>query len=344
MSMNLKKRKKILTLLPELILRNDRHGRDLLSKLKVNSFFSNYDLKASNELKDMIHLSTDRYKQIKNGETLKITIPESTKKLKDFSTRVLSDSLFFNNESIIKQKEKLKQSTDSPYDETIKDLIKQIRKSSSVENYISPQFKATKTALSSNKRSFSGVSIVEKAKRAMLHKLDEDNLYINKQIGNYMKKISNYNENPPDMIGKTRNAINLKESIKMLNYRKYNKKEKREVNVNEEDELSLKKINKILNDDYQTKPTKGIRIKFPKSNNNNAKYSDTVSILQKEAINNLFYNDKIVNNYNKIASMIDIEFPPIKEYERLIKQNIQAHKLSKGYSHSVKNIFTTKIQ
>ena len=42
--------------------------------------------------------------------------------------------------------------------------------------------------------------------------------------------------------------------------------------------------------------------------------------------------------------MIDIEFPPIKEYERLIKQNIQAHKLSKGYSHSVKNIFTTKIQ
>ena len=108
MSMNLKKRKKILTLLPELILRNDRHGRDLLSKLKVNSFFSNYDLKASNELKDMIHLSTDRYKQIKNGETLKITIPESTKKLKDFSTRVLSDSLFFNNEYIIKQKEKLK--------------------------------------------------------------------------------------------------------------------------------------------------------------------------------------------------------------------------------------------
>lgn len=343
MSMNIKKRKKILSLLPELISRNEKHGKNLMSKLRVNSFFSNYDLKASNELKDMIHLSTDRYKQIKNGETLKITIPESTQKLKAFSTRVLSDSLFFNNESIIKQKEKLKNSTDNPYGESIKDLIKQIRKSSSVGNYVSPIYKNTKTALS-NKRALSGISMVEKAKRAMLHKLDEDNIYINKQIGNYMKKISNYNENPPDMVGKTRNAINLKESIKMLNYRKYNKKDKKEINVNEEDELSIKKINKILNDDYQTKPSKGIRIKLPKSNNNNAKYSDTVAMLQHEAINNLFYNDKIVNNYKRIASMIDINFPPIGEYERVIKQNIQAHKLARGYSQSVNNIFTTKIQ
>ena len=102
------KRKKILELLPQLITKNEEEGKKMLAKLKVNSFFSEYDNKASNRLKSMISLSGRRYKKLKNGESFKISLGESSEKLKKFSENLLSDTLFFNNELLLKQKNLLK--------------------------------------------------------------------------------------------------------------------------------------------------------------------------------------------------------------------------------------------
>lgn len=319
------KRKKILELLPQLITKNEEEGKKMLAKLKVNSFFSEYDNKASNRLKSMISLSGRRYKKLKNGESFKISLGESSEKLKKFSENLLSDTLFFNNELLLKQKNLLKKTSPNKEKENgIKTLIKEIRKSSSMGDLNNIYLEQGSTNIDTQDNV---ILNRKKAKEIILQKLDEDHRNITKSINNYINKIRTYDIHPPDIISKKRNKINIKDSVKMLNFKKYSLLEHKA--KKEDEDVSIKTINKIINDDYKTLQVK--RIKIPEKSLIK-EYSDTVTLLKQEAINNLFYHDKITNNYDKITSLIDIKFPELNEYETIIKQKLRASKLSRNLS------------
>lgn len=319
------KRKKILNLLPQLITKNEEEGEKMLAKLKVNSFFSDYDNKASNKLKNMIHLSGGRYKKLKNGESLKINLGESSEKLKKLSENLLSDTLFFNNELLLKQRNLFKKTSPNKEKENgIKKLIKKIRKSSSMGSLIGMNLEQKSTNIDTH----DNIPLnCLKAKEIILQQLDEDQQNIANSINNYINKIRTYDKHPPDLFSKNRNKINIKGSVKMLNFKKYSLLEHKEKNENED--VSMKIINKIINDDYKTPKYK--RIKIPEKTPIK-KYSDTVTLLKQEAINNLFYQDKMTNNYDKITSLIDIKFPALNEYETIIKQKLRASKLARNLS------------
>ena len=97
-------------LVPQLIEQSNKLTKELKYRLKLNTFFSEFESKASNQFKFFIKESRTRYRGSRSGCNLDSLIASSRKKCLKEANKIINDN-FYSNKDILHEKDKMKLKT-----------------------------------------------------------------------------------------------------------------------------------------------------------------------------------------------------------------------------------------
>ena len=104
-------------LIPQLIEKFSSHANKLRDRVKINSFFAEFNQTARNQLNQFIKMSQNRYKGVKSGNSLENILfhqkPEYTK----ISNQILSDQFYSTNDIEVENKKLFKKTKKKDNDE-----------------------------------------------------------------------------------------------------------------------------------------------------------------------------------------------------------------------------------
>lgn len=113
-------------MIPETIDDSKLYSKEIKKRIKLNSVFSEFETKATNDLNFYIDESNRRYTKSKCGINLNTLISSTRKKCLDESIKILNDN-FYNNNIIDDQREKMKFKSGKRYYKIIKNKFNIIR-------------------------------------------------------------------------------------------------------------------------------------------------------------------------------------------------------------------------
>ena len=330
-------------LLPELIERNNKQGKTLKDKIRVNLFFEKREKKAWKNVMNIIDLSQNRRNSVKNGNYLKKILSRSTNEIEKMSDKILENKLYSHILEFNREKKLLKENAGVENLKRVKKILTTIRKKHFSKKKNIEEKKKIRAL--SNQELSSAKAILNSKFVSDKKKLD-NSLKIYKNQLNYMKntmipnKKLHYNYSIPN--------------LNMLSYSKYIEPEFKE----DKESTSITKINKYIikrNEIYYPKKntirksssseqlmkyhsiypdnTFGI---FPLTKED---YCDTVQLLNKEVLNNFFLSMKLENNSDKIDNLINKKLPQLKDFEEIYLNKITSqHKKKNMKDEEIKEI------
>lgn len=212
---------KIKLVLPELMSRNLILGSRLNTKLKVNSFLNNTELRNQNYLKQLINCSEKLLKDLRFGSDLQKAIKKGNEDLSFLKKQISKDAIIKKYNVVLKTSKELKfNDTEQESKIKVNNLLEKLKKN------LKPNYHpiSKKTILNENK-SFS--ENVKEATKLFNEQLNLEPIKINNKIKNYFKELNSITkyEKEEKRIRKTfaRYVENLhfnNSEIKMLNYKK----------------------------------------------------------------------------------------------------------------------------
>ena len=313
--------------LPELMSRNIKKGIRLKSKLDVNFFLNNVELRNQSYLKKLVTSSQDNLRSIKSGLEFKKAMELTEEKLSQINYQILYDYFLTKNNVIKNAQRQLKKNTEEESNIIIKTSLHKLK------HILYPSLnikEETKKELP--KKNFMTKSELYQAEEVINQKLKKDYININSRLQKYLdrvkrikllspKKDNIYNPNwikserdkNRDFYFYADNLLINNDKIKMIHYKKLEPnpirdkscpnlqdlKEKifpeiKTGNANKDDILNIKTSNSVkLINEYQIKK-KFKKIKLSKDNNKNINTD----------INNLKINETKNDSYNTLNRII----------------------------------------
>ena len=218
-------------LLPELIERNNKQGKTLKDKIRVNLFFEKKEKKAWKNVMNIIDLSQNRRNSVKNGNYLKKILSRSTNEIEKMSDKILENKLYSHILEFNREKKLLKENAGFENLKRVKKILTTIRKKHFSKKKNIEEKKKIRAL--SNQQLSSAKAILNSKFVSDKKKLD-NSLKLYKNQLNYMKntmipnKKLHYNYSIPN--------------LNMLSYSKYIEPEFKE----DKESTSITKINKYI--------------------------------------------------------------------------------------------------
>ena len=329
-------------ILPNLLENNNKSAKNLINKLKVNSFFNNHENKAKEKLKDLIKLSEYRHKYSKNGESLKGIIAKSYSNFKNLFYNINEDKFFLKNNLLQEEVEKLKDLRKSKETKEIKELILKIR-----EKLTKKDKKTTKNIIKNPSPKLSKSIYINKNEQVtnvLSEKLNEEQKNLNKNFSTYKEKLKIL-EKFPEMGNRNFGNFEFSFYLDCLYYKKPIKTFKKRFYRRES--TSLNKINRIIlsKEKPQLKKkniTLGNRIRslgdkfskgFPIRN-----YRDTIDVIKNETSNNYLYGPRMNYKNNKFIRLMNKGLNEPSEYDKILNtEKIKQKNIKSRNNYIVEN-------
>ena len=239
-------------LVPKLLEQSNKLTKELENRMKLNSFFAEFETKAFNQFNFFLKESLTRYRGTRSGCNLDSLISSSRKKCLKVANNIINDKFYSNNE-ITTEKEKMKYKTTKriykSFRETLSKL-KGITKSVSVydlkENALKKKIPKKKKNLK-NKFNLTIMSSekLDKGKNDIKSLLNTEKLSLYKTMDNYRKdlnKLNTINENKKYSFAHKNMLLNLPK-LNLLTYKKFVPPS---LNPDEDDELNRVNFKKLL--------------------------------------------------------------------------------------------------
>ena len=313
--------------LPELMSRNIKKGIRLKSKLDVNFFLNNVELRNQSYLKKLVISSQDNLRSIKSGLEFKKAMELTEEKLSQLNYQILYDYFLTKNNVIKNAQRQLKKNTEEESNIIIKTSLHKLK------HILYPSLNIKEEPKKElPKKNFMTKSELYQAEEVINQKLKKDYININSRLQKYLdrvkrikllspKKDNIYNPNwikserdkNRDFYFYADNLLINNDKIKMIHYKKLEPnpirdkscpnlqdlKEKifpeiKTGNANKDDILNIKTSNSVkLINEYQIKK-EFKKIKLSKDNNKNINTD----------INNLKINETKNDSYNTLNRII----------------------------------------
>ena len=224
-------------LVPQLIEQSNKLTKELKYRIKLNTFFSEFENKASNQFKFFIKESGTRYRGSKSGSDLDSLIASSRKKCLKEANKVINDNFYSNNDILI-EKEKMKIKTTNKIYKNFTETLSQLKglaKSNTNSlsnsrnlniNLSSPKSIKRKKKLLKNKKKLSLMSMekLTKGKNDIHLFLNKETLLFHKTMDNYKNKLNSLNslndENQKYSYAHKNMFLGLP-NLNLLTYKKY---------------------------------------------------------------------------------------------------------------------------
>ena len=306
----------------QLIKKNNNFCKFFKSKIKINSLLNQYDTKADGEFKNIVHLSSKRYKKGKRGNFNETR--ENFQVLSNFSEEFLHKPTFMYNSDVREEKKNFVKFKTKPHDD-ITTLIRKIKTNSY-------DFKG-------NRRHICCFDYFEQKKRLdegekiMLKTIDDEQKEFNEKIGDYLGLVNEKKNESRNSSSNSKITFNydFAENSKMLNFKplkieRPKQEEMTEPNVN--------KISMILKEKYTPRDKKEEEKQPYTSRNSSSKYHDTIVLLQQEAMKNSVFPERMKKMRERIDNLVDNGIPNYSEYETILKKRRKVLHMTKSSSEN----------
>ena len=357
-------------LIPKLIEQSNKLTKELKYRIKLNTFFSEFESKASNQFKFFIKESKTRYRGSKSGSNLDSLIESSRKKCLKEANKVINDNFYFNNDILI-EKEKMKlKTTDKIYKNFTETLsqLKGLTKSNTIstcnfpkKNILSQKNIKRKKKLLKNKKNLSIMSMekLTKGKNDIKFILNKEKLLFHKTMDNYKKELNSLgklNENQKYSYAHKHMFLHLP-NLNLLTYKKYVPPP---INPEEEEMLNRVNFKKLLPYSRLGKNLGYSQKNFREKNKNNAfiteprfafstNYGDymknvknTNEIVFNTANKELNMKSRINRKRKIIEDMLGVNnIPQLDSYEVMIKDIFNKRKKERALKNK-NNMFDIK--
>ena len=355
--MNYEKNKTMdyIELVPKLIINSQGLSDEIKNRMRSNHLFSEFDLKATNQLNFFIKESEKRHLGSKYGTKMDYILKESKKRGQKEAYKILNDNFYYDKELIKERKKMLKKSTNEIHD-NILDTIKKIKGLKKVNNYWSNN-KSNKS-MNTRKRimPLNEGFIPDKDKLELNKKKNEINSVFDKEerkiktffdtYKTYLSKVDDipYEKTENNMTKKINNKIHfIVPKIQLLNYTKSFTRIKTKRDIDNENRINLKKlmqysISKKDISPYEYKKKK-ICLTIPniKGDDNHLETKYTNSLVFQKALNECCtFRSKFMDKNQTIKEKLGIDkIPSLKDYENLIKNNFNTIKKKRRYLNEI---------
>ena len=327
---------KIGNILPELMIRNLKLGDRLKTKLKVSNFLNNTENRNQKYLKSFVLFSDKRVKDIKTGLELLKAIKQSSKNLSPLCSQISDDIILKNSDFLIKEKKLLNENTEQETHLKINDLIHNLKNTlKNINNIPNKPIKKPIKSLSETE--------LHNIKSILNNKIKKENNMINNKIQKYLEKLNNTTGTDRKEFKYFIEHLDISENLKFIKYSK-----PKPFKIKDKECSSMAKIKKQIfpyldssNKKYKLGKKKYININNISkrnselnlnisseinnfSSNNNGKSEiiekDTLKVLNNLAEQGRNLPLKISKSVNRVNSLIDINLPSPKAYEKIIKE------------------------
>ena len=113
-------------LVPKLLDESNKLAKELKFRLKINSFFSEFESRASNQFNFFIKESGKRYRGSRSGCNLDALIAGNRKKCLKEANKIIHDN-FYTNKDILSEREKMKKKTTNSIYKHLKETLSELK-------------------------------------------------------------------------------------------------------------------------------------------------------------------------------------------------------------------------
>ena len=342
--------KSVNRIIPKLLLKSEDYKKSFKKRIKINNMFTEFDHKANDQLRTFINESKKRYKGIKSGNHLDTLVRNSSEKYETFAKKILTDN-FYVNLNIDKEKEVLRTKTDKKVMKEITDLMKEVKlySSSLPKSQIKSKNKQINKTISKVNSSIkdSKVSIESKStennqpfdekKKIIVNLVDSDHKSFISDMSDYSNYLNQLKDNleTKENVHKPYDAFHLKDSLKMLTFRKASTR--REVQKKEESKtidmkklLKFSKFGKNIVTLHEHDKEEIITDYYPHQIVSNRNYKDVINLVKNEANNGVFLQDILERKKQSMDERLKhFELPDIDEYDTIVKQKLNQEKINR---------------
>ena len=355
--MNYKKNKTMdyIQLVPKIITNSQGLSNEIKNRMRSNHLFSEFDLKATNQLNFFIKESEKRHLGSKYGTKMDYILKESKKRGQKEAYKILNDNFYYDKELIKERKKMLKKSTNEIHD-NILDTIKKIKGLKKVNNYwsnnksnksmntrkrimpLNEGFVPDKDKLELNKKKNEINSVFDKEERKIKTFFDTYKTYLSKVDDIPYEKTEN------NMTKKINNKIHfIVPKIQLLNYTKSFTRIKTKRDIDNENRINLKKLMQYSISKKDISPYEYKKKKFCltvpniKGDDNHLETKYTNSLVFQKALNECStFRSKFMDKNQTIKEKLGIDkIPSLKDYENLIKNNFNTIKKKRRYLNEI---------
>lgn len=114
------------SIIPKLIQTSKTYTERLKKRIKIRALFSDFENKASNQFNDYVKESSNRYKEMKSGNSLGQYLSKSKEKYDNTVIKVLGDE-FYTNFNLEEEKDIMKEKPSNTYLKKIKEITSAIK-------------------------------------------------------------------------------------------------------------------------------------------------------------------------------------------------------------------------
>lgn len=365
-------------LVPELIEQSQKLTNEIKYRMKLNTFFSEFESKASNQFNYFLKESLKRYKSTRSGCNLDTIIATSRKKRLKIANEIINDN-FYSKKDIVIEKEKMKRKTTNKINKTLKETISKLKgltKSFSLYNsekkekdekniLKKPIMKKKKKCQKINKKPnllIMSNEKLDKGKDDIESLLNKEKKSLYKTMDNYKNELSVLNSIKGDSKKYSfahKNMFLTLPKLNLLTYKKYAPK----INPYDEDTLNRVDFNKLLPYSrlgkklkYTSKYSKEKKSKNkinnafitePKHNYMPTKYNsyingvkNTNEIVFSSANQEFDIESRINTKRKKLEDILGIDnIPTIESYEVIIKNIYEKKRKERIMNQNKKNVF-----
>ena len=346
----------IISLVPKLIRNSKGLTTELKNRIKSNHIFSEFELKASNQLNFFIKESEKRHLGSKYGTKIDYILNASKKRGQKEAYKILNDNFYLDKELAKERKKMLKKSTNEVHD-NITDIIKKIKGIQSTKNFWenysynkAKNFRKKIKPLNDDILFFKNKKLLDIKKKEINNVFNEEEEKLNKfftKYKNYLSEVNDLvtNSTEKNLSKRFTQKININiPKMQLLNYTKSFPNIKTKKDIDDENRINMKKLLQYSISKKEIHPqkekSKNLCLTIPNRKKNNYFFEtkNTNNLVFQKAINewNSFGKNFMLKN-DKIKDKLGLDkIPNLKAYENLVKTNFDEEKKRRRYLNEIK--------
>ena len=349
------KRLTFIDLVPKLIANSKGLSNELNNRIKSNHLFSEFEIKASNQLNFFIKESEKRHLGSKYGTKMDYILKASKKRGQKEAFKILNDNFYLDKDLLNERKKMLKKSTNEIH-HNITNIINKIKGIKTVKNFWENN-NSNKSIKNCKKRikplnheilSYKDKLILENKKKEINTMFNQDKTKMENFFDSYKTYLSNvgnitFDKTQNNTGRKIYNKINFNvPQMQLLNYTKSFSNMKTKKDIDNENRINLKKLMQYSISKKDISPLDQAK-KFCETVPNQKKEENfletryTNELVFQKALNECkTFKNKFMNKNETIKEKLGLDqIPSFKDYECLIKNNFNKIKKKRRYLNEI---------
>jgi len=349
------KRLTFIDLVPKLIANSKGLSNELNNRIKSNHLFSEFEIKASNQLNFFIKESEKRHLGSKYGTKMDYILKASKRRGQKEAFKILNDNFYLDKDLLNERKKMLKKSTNEIH-HNITNIINKIKGIKTVKNFWENN-NSNKSIKNCKKRikplnheilSYKDKLILENKKKEINTMFNQDKTKMENFFDSYKTYLSNvgnitFDKTQNNTGRKIYNKINFNvPQMQLLNYTKSFSNMKTKKDIDNENRINLKKLMQYSISKKDISPldqAKKFCVTVPNQRKEENLFETryTNELVFQKALNECkTFKNKFMNKNETIKEKLGLdEIPNVKEYESLIKDNFNKIKKKRRYLNEI---------